>query len=58
MSPPTGKDAQDFLKLDDLSLFWKNNVGKILLVTTFGNLGSSIGAWIGTAGIIGLVVGL
>ena len=26
MSPPTGKDAQDFLKLDDLSLFWKNNV--------------------------------
>ena len=58
MSPPTGKDAQDFLKLDDLSLFWKNNVGKILLVTTFGNLGSSLGAWIGTAGIIGLVVGL
>jgi pheromone shutdown-related protein TraB len=58
MSPPTGKDAQDFLKLDDLLLFWKNNVGKILLVTTFGNLGSSIGAWIGTAGIIGLVVGL
>ena len=57
MSPPTGKDAQDFLKLDDLSLFWKNNVGKILLVTTFGNLGSSLGAWIGTAGIIGLVVG-
>lgn len=58
MSPPTGKDAQDFLILDDLSLFWKNNVGKILLVTTFGNLGSSLGAWIGTAGIIGLVVGL
>ena len=58
MSTPTGKDAQDFLKLDDLSLLWKNNVGKILLVTTFGNIGSSLGAWIGTAGIIGLVVGL
>ena len=58
MSTPTGKDAQDFLKLDDLSLLWKNNVGKILLVTTFGNVGSSVGAWIGTAGIIGLVVGL
>ena len=58
MSTPTGKDAQDFLKLDDWSLLWKNNVGKILLVTTFGNLGSSVGAWIGTAGIIGLLVGL
>jgi pheromone shutdown protein TraB len=58
MSTPTGKDAQDFLKLDDWSLLWKNNVGKILLVTTFGNVGSSVGAWIGTAGIIGLLVGL
>ncbi|MAV59766.1 MAG: hypothetical protein CND89_03455 [Marine Group II euryarchaeote MED-G38] len=58
MVPPTGKDAQDFLKLDDMSLFWKNNVGKILLVTTFGNLGSSLGAWIGTVGIIGLVLSL
>ncbi|MBU04033.1 MAG: conjugal transfer protein TraB [Euryarchaeota archaeon] len=58
MVPPTGKDAQDFLKLDETSLLWKNNVGRVLLVTTLGNFGSTIGAWIGTAGIIGLVLSL
>jgi len=58
IAPPTGKDAQDFLAMDKMSLFWKNNVGKVLLVTLFGNVGSTLGAWFGTVGIIGLVLGL
>ena len=43
---PTGGDAQEFLVLDDFSLFWRNRVGKVLMVTMMGNLGSSIGAWL------------
>lgn len=58
MAPPTGKDAADFLMMDEMSIFWKNNVGKVLLVTVFGNIGSTIGAWIGAAGILSLVLGI
>ncbi|SVA44174.1 uncharacterized protein METZ01_LOCUS97028 [marine metagenome] len=53
---PTGKDAQDFLALDSASLFWKNRVGKVLLVTAFGNLGSVAGTWIAAAGIAGIIL--
>jgi pheromone shutdown protein TraB len=58
MAPPTGKDAKEFLIMDKFSVFWKNNVGKVLLVTVFGNIGSSIGAWLGAAGIVSLVLGI
>ena len=54
---PIGKDAQDFLALDEVSLFWKNRVGKVLLVTALGNLGSVAGTWIAAAGILGIVFG-
>ncbi len=53
---PTGKDAQDFLALDSASLFWKNRVGKVLLVTAFGNIGSVAGTWIAAAGIAGIIL--
>ncbi|DAC28405.1 MAG TPA: TraB/GumN family protein [Candidatus Poseidoniales archaeon] len=43
---PTGGDAQEFLVLDDFSLLWRNRVGKVLMVTIMGNMGSSIGAWL------------
>ena len=55
MDAPIGKDAQDFLALDEVSLFWKNRVGKVLLVTALGNLGSVAGTWIAAAGILGIV---
>ena len=54
---PIGKDAQDFLALDEVSLFWKNRVGKVLLVPALGNLGSVAGTWIAAAGILGIVFG-
>jgi pheromone shutdown-related protein TraB len=57
MDAPIGKDAQDFLALDEVSLFWKNRVGKVLLVTALGNLGSVAGTWIAAAGILGIVFG-
>ena len=52
------KDAKEFLIMDKFSVFWKNNVGKVLLVTVFGNIGSSIGAWLRAAGIVSLVLGI
>ncbi|MEC7756855.1 MAG: TraB/GumN family protein [Candidatus Thermoplasmatota archaeon] len=54
---PTGKDAQDFLKLDETSLFWKNRVGKVLLVTALGNVGSMVGAWLAGGAILGQLIG-
>tara|TARA_B100000214_G_scaffold367867_1_gene338581 strand:+ start:111 stop:1295 length:1185 start_codon:yes stop_codon:yes gene_type:complete len=54
---PTGKDAKDFLVLDEYSLLWKNRVGKVLLVTALGNLGSTIGAWLAVGDIIGNILG-
>ena len=53
VAAPSTKDLQDFLKLDQLSLFWKNKVGRVLLVTAFANLGSTAGAWIAGSAIIG-----
>jgi len=57
VSSPTGKDAQDFLVLDEVSLFWKNRVGKVLMVTTMGNLGSMVGAWLAGGAILGMLLG-
>ena len=56
VAAPTGKDAQDFLALDSASLFWRNQVGKVLLVTAFGNRGSVAGTWIAAAGIAGFIL--
>ncbi len=53
---PTVKDASDFLALDSTSLFWRNRVGKVLLVTAFGNVGSVAGTWIAAAGIAGIIL--
>ncbi|MCS5536882.1 MAG: hypothetical protein NZ770_02140, partial [Candidatus Poseidoniaceae archaeon] len=49
---PSAKDLKDFLKLDEMKLFWSNKAGRVLLVTALTNLGSMLGAWIATAGII------
>ena len=54
---PTVGDTKDFLALDDISLFWKNRVGKVLMVTAMGNVGSMAGAWIAGGAIIGILVG-
>ena len=56
VASPTGKDAQDFLKLDEPSLFWKNRVGRVLLVTALGNVGSMVGAWLAGASILGMLI--
>ena len=40
IAAPTGGDATDFLALQDYS-FYRNRVGKVLLVTALGNLGSA-----------------
>ena len=56
VASPTGKDAQDFLKLDDTSLFWKNRVGRVLLVTAMGNVGSMVGAWLAGGAILGQLI--
>ena len=56
ITPPTGGDAQEFLSMENLSVWWKNRVGKVLLVTMMGNIGSSIGTWIVALGIVSLLV--
>ena len=56
VASPTGKDAQDFLKLDETSLFWKNRVGRVLLVTALDNVGSMVGAWLAGASILGMLI--
>ena len=56
VASPTGMDAQDFLKLDETSLFWKNRVGRVLLVTALGNVGSMVGAWLAGASILGMLI--
>ena len=45
LAEPTAEDLQRFLKLEDLSSFWSNPAGKVLLVTALTNLGSMLGAW-------------
>ena len=57
VASPTGKDAQDFLVLDEVSLFWKNRVGRVLMVTAMGNLGSMAGAWLAGGAILGMLLG-
>ena len=54
---PTVRDTKDFLALDDISLFWKNRVGKVLMVTALGNVGSMAGAWIAGGAILGMLIG-
>ncbi|MDP6662335.1 MAG: TraB/GumN family protein [Candidatus Thalassarchaeaceae archaeon] len=56
VAAPTGKDAQDFLALDEISLFWKNRVGRVLMVTALGNIGSTLGAWLAGGAIIGMLL--
>tara|TARA_B100001996_G_scaffold38219_1_gene28067 strand:+ start:2354 stop:3505 length:1152 start_codon:yes stop_codon:yes gene_type:complete len=56
VAAPSTKELQEFLKLDRLSLFWKNKVGRVLLVTALANLGSTAGAWIAGSAIIGSLV--
>ncbi len=53
VASPTGKDASDFLTLDSVSLLWNNRVGRVLLVTALGNIGSSLGAIIAGGAIFG-----
>ena len=56
VAKPTAGDLQDFLKLDEFSLFWSNRVGRVLLVTALANVGSSIGAYLAGTAIIGTLV--
>ena len=58
VAAPTGKDATVFLELKDYSVFWSNRVGRVLLVTALGNLGSALGAWFaGGAILVGMIIG-
>ena len=54
---PTGGDAAEFLALRDYDVFYKNRVGRVLLVTALGNLGSALGAWLAGGAIVGLLFG-
>ena len=56
MAKPTAGDLQDFLKLDQFNLFWKNRVGRVLLVTALANLGSSVGAYLAGTAILGTLI--
>tara|TARA_B100001750_G_scaffold246650_2_gene269704 strand:- start:137 stop:1300 length:1164 start_codon:yes stop_codon:yes gene_type:complete len=56
VAKPTAGDLQDFLKLDQFSLFWSNRVGRVLLVTALANVGSSVGAYLAGTAIIGTLV--
>jgi len=52
MNPPTGKDASDFLEFSSMySMFFRNKVGKVMMVTALGNLGSTAGTFL-AAGLI------
>lgn len=56
VAAPTGKDAAEFLALQDFDVFWNNRVGRVLLVTAFGNIGSALGAWLAGGAIIGILL--
>ncbi len=56
VAAPTGKDAAEFLALQDLGVFWNNRVGRVLLVTAFGNIGSALGAYLAGGAIIGILL--
>ena len=52
VSPPTGKDAADFLDFPSFyGMFFKNKVGRVIMVTSLGNLGSTAGTFL-AAGLI------
>jgi len=57
IAAPTGGDAREFLALQNYSLFYRNRVGKVLLVTAFGNIGSALGAWLAGGAIVGMIIG-
>ena len=57
IAAPTGSDATEFLALQDYSVFYRNRVGKVLLVTALGNLGSALGAWLAGGAIVGIIIG-
>ena len=57
IAAPTGSDATEFLALQDYSVFYRNRVGKVLLVTAVGNLGSALGAWLAGGAIVGIIIG-
>lgn len=54
MVPPTGKDAQEFITLSDYSIFWKNKVGRVMLVVIGGNIGSTAGSLIAGGAIFNI----
>lgn len=56
VAAPTGKDAAEFLALQDFNVFWNNRVGRVLLVTAFGNIGSALGAYLAGGAIIGILL--
>jgi pheromone shutdown-related protein TraB len=57
IAAPTGRDAKEFLALQNYSLFYRNRVGKVLLVTAFGNIGSALGAWLAGGAIVAFLFG-
>ena len=57
IAAPTGSDATEFLALQDYSVFYRNRVGKVRLVTALGNLGSALGAWLAGGAIVGIIIG-
>ena len=57
IAAPTGGDATEFLALQNYSLFYRNRVGKVLLVTALGNMGSALGAWFAGGAIVGMIIG-
>tara|TARA_B110000438_G_scaffold134854_1_gene130436 strand:- start:572 stop:1741 length:1170 start_codon:yes stop_codon:yes gene_type:complete len=54
MVPPTGKDAQEFITLSDYSIFWKNKVGRVMLVVVGGNMGSTAGSILASGAIFNI----
>jgi len=56
IAAPTGSDATEFLALQDYSVFYRNRVGKVLLVTALGNLGSALGAWLAGGAIVCIII--
>ncbi len=55
LSPPRVQDFQDFsLKMANIRSWWKNRLGKVLLVFIFSSLGSAIGTLVAFPFIISL----
>jgi len=49
---PSAHDLQTFLRLEEVSSFWSNRAGRVLLVTALVNVGSIIGTWLGAGGLL------